>query len=118
MTKNGEVAQRLFVHEKRYLVCAGGPQNEKRIEEMATTADSAVATERIFDLVLRKIISAAWELGQSAFENNSIELFWALFNSNSSRKSSSSITSNQQQLRPTAAEHQNTMTDFTLSTNN
>lgn len=100
VTKNGEVAQRLFVHENRCLSAL----EDRRIKAHwgnGITVDCAVARERPFDLMLGKSFQTAWELGQRAFENNSFELLLNLFNSNNCRKSnrSRSSDSKHQQLK-------------------
>lgn len=55
MTKNGEVAQRLFVHENRCL----SAQEDRRMKKKAhrgngITVDSAAARDRIFVFMLGK----------------------------------------------------------------
>lgn len=53
MTKNGEVAQRLFVHENRCL-SALEDRRMKAYRGNGITVDSVVASERIFDFMLGK----------------------------------------------------------------
>lgn len=107
VTKNGEVGSTPVCTREALSVCTGGPQNESALRKWY---DGRLCGGKRADfwLDVGKIIPTAWELGQSAFENNSFELFWCCLTVTAAGKATKASTvTNSNENSNSHQQHQN-----------